>query len=135
MSAKHSHLATVAVADAALGSPVYYTLRQLRVARFSAEQGTTRAAHLGDDGFARHVPSGEREVSLVLEGYSDGSDGEALLTSGFFGGARRLLRFDTAQGERVSGEFSVVRFTQEARGDELEQMRVELRSHGTVTFG
>lgn len=134
MSAGHSQYVACAVADAALDVPVFYPLRLLAVARFEVEQVLTRASHAADDGFLTHLPTGERQISITLEGMSDGSQGEGLLASGALQRSMRRMRFDTAQGERLEGDFWVVRYVQDARGDALEQIRVALRSQEAVTL-
>lgn len=132
MSAKHGSSAACAVADAALEAPVFHVLRRLNMAQFTVEQPLVRASYVGDDGFRRSAPAGERLVRIILEGWSDASDGEALLVSGILHGAVRVLRFDTAQAQRYQGQFRVVQFAQQAHGDGLETIRVELESHGGV---
>lgn len=132
MSVKPSQYIGCAVAQT--NEDAYHLLRRLRVARFVGEQAMVRSGQVGADGFVRQLPNGERMATITLEGYSDGSDGEALLRSGWLGAETRALRFDTAQGERLSGEFWVTRYVQEGSGDALESLRVELRSEGTIAL-
>lgn len=134
MSARHSQYVACAVADAALEVPVFYSLRLLTVARLEVEQPLSRASHAADAGFLTHLPTGERQLAITLEGLSDGSQGEGLLASGALQGVVRRMRFDTAQGERLEGDFWVVRYVQDARGDALEQVQATLRSQGVVTL-
>ena len=72
-------------------------------------------------------------MEISLEGPSMGSAGESILRAALLGQTRCLVRLDSAQGERMAGEFWVTRFEQIADAEALERLRVSLRSHGPVT--
>lgn len=134
MSVKLSEIVVCAIADPDVAGPVYHSLAHLTLARFSGEQGFVRANAVNGGAFSQVLLSGERGLTITLDGLSDGSTGEALLHSGFFDGKARLLRIDTAQGKQLTGSFRIARLRQDATGERFERITVELRSDGVITL-
>lgn len=135
MSVKLSEALACAIADPDIAGPVYHSLAHLTLARFSGAQEFVRGKAVDGGAFSHLLPSTERSLSIILEGLSDGSSGEALLYSAFLGGVSRLLRIDTAQGKQLAGRFYIARLQQEAAAERFERISVELRSDGAVTLG
>lgn len=135
MSVKPSHTIACAVADAALTSPVYHVLPHLVATRFVLEQDVQRANHVQDTPYAHYVPTRERKAELTLEGLSDGSDAEGIVTAALLNGVPCLLRVDMPQGERLEGNFYVLRLQRDTTAERFERLRIDLRSDGAITLG
>lgn len=134
MSVKSSRLAVFSIADAMLAIPVYYMVKQIQSLRIVGEQTHRDASHVGDNAFSQFIPTGDKVFTINLRGFSDNAAADTLLSSGFSDNALRLVRLDTPQGQRISGQFWVSRFTREMLVGEFDQVEAELRSHGTINI-
>lgn len=135
MSVKPSHTILCAVADASIASPVYHALSHLSATRFVFEQDVQRANHVQDTPFAHYVPARERRAELTLEGLSDGSAAEGILTAALLAGKPCLVHVDMPQGETLDGYFYVLRLQRDATAERFERLRIDMRSDGDITFG
>ncbi len=134
MSVDISDKTVCAIADAALQTPMYYSLSHLRLSRFVAEQNMVRSNTVMDSPFSERVPGGERSLEISIEGLSDNSVAENLIVSAVMNGLPRRIRLDDVQGNRLEGVFWVTRFQKEAVADKFERINVDLRSDGAVTY-
>lgn len=134
MSVKTTRLAIVSIADAALSTPIYYPLQQLQSLRISGEQTHKESAHLGDTAFLQFIPAGDKVYRISLRGFSSNTSADLLLSSGFSDNTLRLIRLDTPQLQRISGQFWVTRFERSLESGGFDAIEAELRSHGNVNI-
>lgn len=133
MSVKPTRLANFSIADTTLTIPVYYSVKQIQSLRVVGEQTHRDSSHVGDSAFSQFIPTGDKVFSISLRGFSDNASADMLLSSGFSDNALRLVRLDTPQGQRISGQFWVIRFIRDMQVGQFDEMEAELRSHGTIS--